>query len=150
MKSIGIFCRICKARQPPPLPPSPAQSLPKVIFFRASSSTLFVSCKICQFFENGLEQGSLWRFKSAKFVPKCNLECNTKKNFEKIPKMMQTSRPSTPKNKHFSSEVLHFCSFAASPTNTQNDIKMDLKMTPNLTKLVPEAPQKQCQKQAQK
>ncbi len=32
-------------------------------------------------------------------------------------------------NKVFVSEVLHFCSFAATPTNTQNDNKMNLKIT---------------------
>ena len=31
---------------------------------------------------------------------------------------------------------VHFCSFAESLTNTNNDHKMDLKRTPNLTKLV--------------
>ena len=53
-----------------------------------------------------------------------------------------------PQNKVLALEVLHFRSFAATPTNTQNDHKMDFEMTPNLTKLVSEAPQKQCQKQA--
>ena len=35
------ICRICIARQAPPLPPAPAQSHKKVNFVRASISTLF-------------------------------------------------------------------------------------------------------------
>ena len=52
----------------------------------------------------------------------------------------------TPKNKVFVQDVFHFCSFAATPTNTQNDNKMNFEMTLNLTKLVSEALQKQWQK----
>ena len=41
IESIGIVCRVCIAKQGPPLPPSQSQSPPKVIFVRASKSICF-------------------------------------------------------------------------------------------------------------
>ncbi len=69
----------------------------KVINFRASISACCFLCTICKICENGPQQNSLWRQKSAKIEQQCRRDINIKTSLTNKHKCFKNGSPALPK-----------------------------------------------------